>query len=195
MVLALHPGSWWEPAYVGTTPTYSAALKAIEAEHIPWHRAHPGDTLRIDGVLLRTLAPDSSWTAAQQDPNLASVVVAVEFGHVRWLLTGDAEAAEEAWLVQRWGEGLRASVLKSGHHGSKTSSTDGFLDAVHPDVALVSVGAGNTYGLPSPSVMNRYRQRGIQTLRTDEVGAIVVRTDGIHQEIETSAAKWSIPRL
>ena len=195
VITALHPGSWWEPAYVGTTPKYSEALSAIQTAHIPWHRTHPGDSLRIDGVLLRTLAPDSAWTSVQHDPNLASVVLAVEFGQVRWLFTGDAEAAEEDWLVQRWGGGgeLSASILKSGHHGSKTSSTDAFLDAVHPRLALVSVGAGNTYGLPSPLVMDRYQQRGIQTLRTDEVGAIVVRTDGVHQQVETAAGKWNIP--
>ncbi|MEP6765794.1 MAG: DNA internalization-related competence protein ComEC/Rec2 [Gemmatimonadaceae bacterium] len=193
VITALHPASWWEPAYVGTTPTYSNALKAIQAEEIPWHRAHPGDSLRIDGVSLRMLAPDSAWTSAQADPNLASVVVAVEFGRVRWLFTGDAEAAEEEWLVRRWGNQLQSSVLKSGHHGSKTSSTALFLDAVKPRVALVSVGAGNTYGLPSPSIMESYRARGIQTLRTDELGAIIVRTDGLHQEIVTAAGKWNVP--
>ncbi|MEP6781626.1 MAG: DNA internalization-related competence protein ComEC/Rec2 [Gemmatimonadaceae bacterium] len=193
VISALHPQSWYEPAYVGTTPTYGAALRAIQGENIPWHRAHPGDSLRIDGVLLRMLAPDSAWTSAQQDPNLASVVIAVEFGRVRWLFTGDAEGAEEEWLIRKWGDQLQSSVLKSGHHGSKTSSTAAFLDAVNPRVALVSVGAGNTYGLPSPSVMESYRARGIQTLRTDEVGAIIVRTDGVKQQIVTAAGKWNVP--
>lgn len=193
VVQALHPATWWEPAYVGTSPTYRSALMAVQAQHIPWHRAHPGDTLRIDGVLIRALAPDSAWTVAQTDPNLASVVVAVEYKKVRWLFTGDAEIEEEEWLVNRWGSALQSSVLKAGHHGSKTSSSSEFLDAVRPAVALVSVGADNTYGHPSPSVMAEFERRGIQVLRTDRDGPIVVRTDGVRQQIETRAGKWNVP--
>ncbi len=194
VVKALHPATWWEPAYVGTSPTYRTALQAVQAQHIPWHRAHPGDTLRIDGVLIRALAPDSAWTTAQTDPNLASVVVAIEYKHIRWLFTGDAEIEEEEWLVNRWGESLRASILKAGHHGSKTSSSSAFLDAVQPAVALISVGVDNTYGHPSPSTLVAFEQRGIQVLRTDRDGPIVVRTDGTQQEIETKAGKWTISR-
>ncbi|MEO7359481.1 MAG: ComEC/Rec2 family competence protein, partial [Gemmatimonadaceae bacterium] len=193
VVNALHPDTWWEPAYVGTSPTYRSALVAVQAQHIPWHRAHPGDTLRIDGVLIRALAPDSAWTSAQTDPNLASVVIAVEYKQVRWLFTGDAEIEEEEWLVNRWGSALQSSVLKAGHHGSKTSSSNVFLDAVQPSVALVSVGADNTYGHPSPSVMTEFERRGIQVLRTDRDGPIVVRTDGVRQQIETRAGKWNVP--
>jgi competence protein ComEC len=166
---------------------------AVQAQHIPWHRARPGDTLRIDGVLIRALAPDSTWTAAQTDPNLASVVVAVEYGQVRWLLTGDAEAAEEAWLVEHWGDALSASVLKAGHHGSKTSSSPAFLDRVNPSVALVSVGADNTYGHPSPSTLQEFAKRGIRTFRTDRDGSIVVRTNGLTEEVEAAGEKWNIP--
>lgn len=193
VVKALHPATWWEPAYVGTSPTYRSALVAVQEQHIPWHRAHPGDTLRIDGVLIRALAPDSAWTVAQTDPNLASVVVMVEYKNVRWLFTGDAEIEEEEWLVNRWGGALHSSVLKAGHHGSKTSSSSAFLDAVNPTVALVSVGADNTYGHPSSSVMAEFERRGIQVLRTDRDGPIVVRSDGMRQQIETHAGKWNVP--
>ncbi len=193
LIAAIPPALWWEPAYVGTSPTYRNALKAVQSEGIPWHRVHPGDTLRVDGVLVRALAPDSAWTVQQTDPNLASVVVAVEFGSVRWLLTGDAEVEEEEWLIKRWGDALQSSVLKSGHHGSKTSSSAPFLDVVRPVVALISVGADNTYGHPSPSVMEEYARRGIRAFRTDRDGALVVRTDGVHQEVVTREGKWNVP--
>ena len=193
VVQALHPATWWEPAYVGTSPTYRTALTAVQANNIPWHRAHPGDTLRIDGVLIRALAPDSAWTRAQTDPNLASVVVAIEYKRVRWLFTGDAEIEEEEWLVNRWGDALHSSILKVGHHGSKTSSSSAFLDAVQPTVALISVGLDNTYGHPSPSTLAEFEQRGIQVLRTDRDGPIVVRTDGSQQQIQTRAGKWNVP--
>lgn len=194
VVRALHPQTWWEPAYVGTSPTYRSALVAVDGEHIPWHRAHPGDTMNIDGVVVRALAPDSAWTVEQTDPNLASVVVMVEFGSTRWLFTGDAEAEEEQWLVNRWGNALTATVLKAGHHGSKTSSTPAFLDAVNPQVVLVSVGADNTYGHPSPLVMSEMVRRGIRVLRTDQEGTIIVGTDGQRQWVETRAGKWDLPK-
>lgn len=194
VVRALHPLTWWEPAYVGTSPTYRSALLAVAGEHIPWRRAHPGDSMNIDGVVVRALAPDSAWTVEQTDPNLASVVVMVEYGSTRWLFTGDAEAEEEQWLVNRWGRALSATVLKAGHHGSKTSSTQAFLDAVNPQLALVSVGADNTYGHPSPSVMSEMARRGIRVLRTDQEGTIIVGTDGTRQWVETRAGKWDLAK-
>ena len=138
-------------------------------------------------------APDSTWTAQQQDPNLASVVLLVEFGTVRWLFTGDAEAAEEQWLITRWGHTLSASVLKAGHHGSKTSSSAQFLDQVNPSIALVSVGADNTYGHPSPSTLQEFARRGIKVMRTDRDGSIVVRTDGVTQTVESREGTWTVP--
>lgn len=193
LIEAIRPGLWLEPAYVGTSPAYRAALQAVERHHIPWRRAHPGDSLDVDGMMVRVLAPDSAWTTKQTDPNLASVVVAIEYGRTRWLFTGDAETEEEDWLVERWGTALDASVLKSGHHGSKTSSSVAFLDLVTPQVALVSVGADNTYGHPSPSVMHEYERRGVRTFRTDHDGSLVVRSNGVTQEVVRLGEKWNVP--
>src|SRR5208337_4332587 len=105
-------------------------------------------------------------------------VVLAQFGAVRFLLTGDAEAPEESWLLAHAASELHADVLKVGHHGSSTSSTAPFLDAVHARVALVSVGAGNAYGHPSEEVMHDLLVRGAAVLRTDQLGNVVVRTDG-----------------
>src|SRR6185437_6402552 len=104
--------------------------------------AHPGDSTAIDGVRLIFLAPDSVWTSRLVDPNLASVVTLVRYGEVRMLLMGDAERPEEDWLLDHEEDALHADILKVGHHGSGTSSSDEFLDAVRPRLALVSVGAG-----------------------------------------------------
>jgi competence protein ComEC len=191
---ALRPKAYWDGAYVSPNSAYRASLATAARRGVSWHRVHPGDSLRVDGVLFRVLAPDSAWTVAQDDPNNASTVIMVEFGSVRLLLTGDAEAPEEQWMAERWGDtALRADVLKSGHHGSKTSSTAAFLDAVHPRVAVVSVGAGNTYGLPSRTVMEAYAARGIVTLRTDEIGSIVVSTDGHRIRFAGADGAWSLP--
>ncbi len=160
---------------------------------MPWRRAHPGDSLAVDGVTITFLAPDSTWTAGLVDPNLASVVALVRAGDVRMLLMGDAERAEERWLLDH-GADLHADVLKVGHHGSGTSTTPEFLAAVHPRLALVSVGAGNSYHLPTPSVMGALAADGAQVLRTDRVGSIVARTDGHRLFVDAAGDTWELLR-
>jgi competence protein ComEC len=99
------------------------------------------------------------------------------------LLTGDVEARAEAALL-RAPAALRAAVLKVPHHGSRTSSTPAFVDAVDPLVAVLSVGADNRYRLPAPEVERRYRARGACVLRTDRCGAITVEL-GERLEVRT----------
>jgi competence protein ComEC len=111
---------------------------------------------------------------------------------VRFLLVGDAERAEEDWLLAQHRDELRADVLKVGHHGSATSSSDSFLAAVHPDVAIISVGLGNKYGHPSPDVLRALSLVGADILRTDEAGTVIVRTDGKHIEIEAGGERWLV---
>ena len=89
-------------------------------------------------------------------------------------------------------ERLHADVLKVGHHGSSTSSTPAFLDAVRPRLALISVGAGNTYGHPNTGVLAALAARGAQVLRTDLTGTVVVRTDGTHIYVETHGDSWQL---
>ena len=162
-------------------------------EHVRWARAHPGDTLTIDSVSLRLLAPDSAWTASLADPNLASVIVQVRYGEISLLFMGDAEQPEEEWLLARDSIALRADILKVAHHGSRTSSSEPFLAAVQPRLALVSVGAGNSYGLPTPEIMRRLAARGAQVLRTDRLGTIVARTDGHRVFVDAAGDTWELP--
>ncbi|PYP80554.1 MAG: DNA internalization-related competence protein ComEC/Rec2 [Gemmatimonadetes bacterium] len=190
---SLHPSRFLDPGYVGTSPPYLAALTEAARARVPWQRVHPGDSLRIDEVLLTALAPESTWVAGLTDANLASTVLVARVGAIRFLFTGDAEAPEEEWLLAHDADALAADVLKVGHHGSRTSTTPRFLGAVRPRLALVSVGAHNAYGHPSPEVMQTLRDSGAQVLRTDRVGTIIVSTDGRHLEVEARNEKWSIP--
>jgi competence protein ComEC len=194
----LGAGVVWDAAFVLGSDVYGGVLREARARQIPWQRVEPGDSLVVDGVSVRVLAPDSAWTASLDDPNLASVVVSVRVGEVRFLLVGDAEAAEERWLLARAradrtvADALRADVLKVGHHGSSTSTTPEFLGAVSPSLALVSVGAGNVYGHPSATVLHRLRQAGAEVLRTDQRGTLVVRTDGRRILVEAGGERWRL---
>ena len=147
VVEALHPAQWWEPAFVTGSEGYRRALEAVRREAVPWHRVRPHDVLSIDGVRIEVVAPDSSWTAVQSDANETSVVLRVSFGNIAFLLTGDAEANEEEWMVAH-ANILHAQVLKVGHHGSRTSSSAAFLDAVHPMLASCRLAPITATGIP-----------------------------------------------
>jgi competence protein ComEC len=190
VIAGLHPAAYWDGAYAGTSPPYRASLIAARDGHVAWKRVHPGDSLVVDGVRLHVLAPDSAWMIGLMDPNAGSVVVLAEYGLIRMLLMGDAEKGEEERLVSAYGGDLRADVLKVGHHGSSTSSTASFLALVRPRIALISVGAGNTYGHPSASVLRSLTAAGAAVMRTDLEGSIVCRTDGRALEIEEGGDRW-----
>ncbi|HEY9229548.1 MAG TPA: DNA internalization-related competence protein ComEC/Rec2 [Gemmatimonadaceae bacterium] len=194
LLRAFKPAAYVDAGFPGGAESYRMSLDAARAMRVRWRRAHPGDSVVIDGVTITFLAPDSAWTASLTDPNLASVIARVTYGDVRMLLVGDAERAEEEWLLARDRDALRADILKVGHHGSSTSSTEEFLDAVRPSLALVSVGAGNTYHLPKVEVLQRIARYGAQVLRTDHLGTIVARTDGARLFIEAAGDRWELPR-
>lgn len=192
VVRALHPRRYLDAAFAEPTESYRASLVAAREQGTEWRRIHPGDSARVDGVSLTFLAPDSAWVAGLTDANDASAVALLRVGRVRFLLVGDADAAEEAWVLAGGAERLRADVLKVGHHGSSTSSTGAFLDAVRPRLALISVGAGNTYGHPSTSVLEALAERGAQVLRTDLAGPVVIRTDGARIEVQAHGDSWRL---
>ena len=194
VINALHPRVYWDAAFAGGSEAYSASLLAAERNRLEWRRVHPGDSMQIDGVTIAFLAPDSTWTVGLKDPNLSSTIALIRYGAVRFLLVGDAEVEEEDWLLARYGAALRADVLKVGHHGSSTSSSDAFLRAVRPSLAVISVGAGNMYGHPSEDVLYALRRSGSVILRTDQVGTISIRSDGQHIEVATRASKWELVR-
>lgn len=191
---ALRPHEVRDAAFVSGSDAYRAVLATAAAQGVHWARVRPGERVDVDGIELEFLAPDSAWTASLDDPNEASTVVRARYGAVRLLLTGDAEAGEEAWLLEHAAGNLSAEVLKVGHHGSSTSTTPAFLEAVAPRIALVSVGAGNSYGHPSPAVMRSLVDNGVTVLRTDQLGPIVVRTDGTTLEVEAAGLRWPVAR-
>lgn len=194
IVRALKPAELRDAAFVEGSTIYREMLRTTQEVGTRWQRVRPGERIDIDGMELEFLAPDSAWTVSLRDPNEASTVVRVRYGSVRFLLTGDAETGEERWLLDRDAAALDVDILKVGHHGSSTSSTPEFLEAVSPRLALVSVGAGNTYRHPSAEVMARLVGQGATVLRTDQLGGVVVRTDGTHIEVEAAGVRWPVAR-
>lgn len=190
----LAPGEFWDSAFPQGSAAYERTLRAAMAAGIEWNRVQAGMVMSVDGVTVRFLAPDSTWTASLNDPNEASTIALVEFGSTRFLLTGDAEVAEEGWLLAHARSDLKADVLKVAHHGSSTSSTDDFLAAVSPALAVISVGADNLYGHPSADVLAGLSRVGARTLRTDESGTVVIRTDGRRIKATASGVEWDISR-
>ncbi|MCA9553374.1 MAG: DNA internalization-related competence protein ComEC/Rec2, partial [Myxococcales bacterium] len=123
------------------------------------------------------------------DINDGSVVISVELGARRILMVGDAEAVAEQDLLQACAECLDADVLKAGHHGSRSSTTDAFLTAVSPEHAVLSCGLHNHFGFPHPEVVARLEAAGVRVWRTDLEGAIIVRTDGEALEVYSYEAR------
>jgi competence protein ComEC len=170
-----------EPGMRGPGPGYRAWVAKLASEGRTSGRLATGDRFSFDDVAFRVLWPDR--TAVPVEPgddgtsiNNVSIVLLGTIGHERFLLTGDIEEGIDPILL---GRGLpHVDVLKVAHHGSRTSSTGEFLDAVRPRIAVVSVGAKNTYGHPAPATLARLRDRHATVYRTDLDGTVVVTLDG-----------------
>lgn len=191
---AMRPAWYIDPGYAGAGRAYRASLLRAREHGIRWRRVRPGDSLVVDEAVITFLAPDSAWADRLRDPNEASVVARIRVGRVAMLMTGDAEAGEEAWLVRYHRDQLRADILKVAHHGSRTSSTPEFLDAVRPRLALISVGAGNLYGHPDAGVLRALAARGAVVLRADRHGVVIARTDGRIVEVDAQGERWTLRR-
>jgi beta-lactamase superfamily II metal-dependent hydrolase len=115
--------------------------------------------------------------------NNDSLVLRLTYGRRSLILSGDMEKQIESRLVAA-NAVEHTDVLKVAHHGSKTSTTEPFLEAVHPAFAVISAGFENLYGHPHADVIERLKQANIEIFRTDQMGAITVRTDGQHVQAE-----------
>jgi len=170
-------GSVVMPDVEHNTPTFENFLTAIENNDIPITIPQPRDILRAGIINLVVVAPPNPHPSPQGNLNNASIVLRLMHGQRSFLFTGDADAELEAWMVQS-GINLSADVLKIGHHGSRTSTTEIFLDAVNPSTAVISLGANNRHGHPHQEVIDRLNERSISILRTDQQGTIRMLSNG-----------------
>jgi competence protein ComEC len=173
-----------EPAELIADPLYTGFLDEVAVAAAPWRAARPGIRFELDSVRFTVLHPDTLWSGWREDLNEDSVVLLVEYRRFRALLAGDAGIPAEGWLHGRVGD---VALLKVGHHGSRSATGAAWLAELRPEVAVVSVGAGNRYGHPHPEVLARLRQAGASVWRTDESGSISVWTDGSEMRVAARA--------
>ena len=137
----------------------------------------------IGGLVLHpTSAYISDSGPAPDGVNNGSVVIRIVYRGTSILLTGDIEHETDGDLM-RWSHRLRSDILKAAHHGSRTSSTPEFLAGVNPSIVAISCGKNNKFRHPSPEVVQRFHEMGIQIWRTDHSGAITARIDRGHIDI------------
>jgi competence protein ComEC len=161
-------------------PAFTRLKQVARELNVPIEQERRGQSFAWDGVKVDFLWPEASRDeVAPEAKNNDSLVVRLQYGDRTVLLPGDAEKqVEYAMLAENDRGFLHADVLKVGHHGSKNSSMPEFLDAVGPQVSVISSGVENPYGHPSPELLERLEKRGSRILRTDQVGAVQVLTDG-----------------
>ncbi len=166
------------------TDIFQALYEAVSLEESTVDLVRRGTRIDMgEGMVVEVLFPEQVFEVG--DRNVNSLVVRVVYGESSWLLTGDIGIEQEEYLVGVYGEELQSDVLKLGHHGSKTSSSQLFLDAAAPSLAIISAGKDNRYGHPAEEVVARVAGAGVPMLATFEVGTIITESDG--QQITTSA--------
>jgi competence protein ComEC len=175
----------WEGPAPASDGSYRRFDAAVRGARVPRRTVWRGAPMRWDGVDVEVLSPPRAPRAPWRVRNDDSVVVRLRHGENSFLLAGDIEKEAEAALPEP-----EASVLKVPHHGSRSSSTPGFLAAVSPRLALLSAGHRNRHGHPHAEVVARYLARGVELLRTDVHGTITVSSDGRRLWVSTFEEPW-----
>ena len=149
--------------------------QTARAFHVQFEPHHAGESFDFGGLHIRVLNPQRDWPPSTRDQDDESLVLHMQYGETSALLVGDAHHRIEKFLIE---ESPRADLLKVGHHGSLTSSSPEFLEAVQPRFAVVSAGRYNSFKHPRPEVMRRYAEAHVETYRTDLAGAVSFFLDG-----------------
>lgn len=170
----------WMNGETSDSQVFARALEAIEMNEVNYYEPEIGELFDIGPLEIAVLHPNS-LTA---NTNNNSLALRMQYDEVSFLFTGDAEQQAENELLNR-GENLQATILHVGHHGSNTSTTSNFLEAVQPEIAIYSAGIDNSYGHPDLEIIHRIKTSGTLLYGTDIHGTIVAETDGKTVSIKT----------
>lgn len=184
-------GQIYMPKVSTTTKTFNDVLTAIKNKGLSASQPAPGTNFKLGQSKCVALGPINSKS---DDLNTYSIIIKLTYGNKKFLFTGDAQAINEEDIINK-GYDVSADVLKVGHHGSLTSTSDVFLKAVSPVCAVISVGKGNDYGHPHKDILQKLNKTNIDIYRTDESGTIIITSDGnkINVDKKASAIKEQAP--
>ncbi|MFC4406703.1 lamin tail domain-containing protein [Haloarchaeobius iranensis] len=177
-------GAVYDPGLSSSSNTYSRYLDAIEEYDVSLYQTREGAQMPVEGVDVSVLGPPQDLLANDQR-NENSLVLRVTHGETSFLFTGDAEVEGESALVQEYGNQLDSTVFKAGHHGSRSSSRSSLLDAVQPQVVVVTSAYDSQYGHPHEEALQRFASRSIPTYWTATHGNVVVYSNGSAVSIAT----------
>ncbi len=174
-------GDIYMPEVAATTRTFEDVLTAIENKNLTVTSPEPGSNFIIGDATCTILAPNSE---DYSDLNNYSIVIRLLYGNTSFLFTGDAETVSEKEMLEK-GYNLKSDVLKVGHHGSTTSTSVDFLQAVSPDFAVIMAGEDNDYGHPHQETLDLLNSAGIKIYRTDLNGSITFTSNGSGLSVST----------
>lgn len=171
-----------EPGTNSSTPTYYAFKQKIKAKQIKELIVKRGDVIMLDeknNIFLEVLFPDRD--ASDMPSNEGSLVMKLVYGQTCVMLQGDSVSDIEEYLlsIESLKDNMKCQILKAGHHGSRTSTSNDYVQAVSPEFAIISSGKGNRYGHPHREVLETLRNNNVSVLRTDQEGRITFLSDGI----------------
>lgn len=153
--------------------TYRELMDSMKYRHMTFITPEVGAEYELGSATFTVIAPNDTY----EDANNSSMSLILDYGDTSFLFSGDCEEEAEQDMLAN-GLNLDVDVYQVGHHGSKSSSTEEFLDAMSPEYAVISCEEGNSYGHPHAKTLNNLRARGIRVFRTDEQGSIVACSDG-----------------
>lgn len=175
------------PKSSNNTKTFEDFVKAVKEKNKKLYSPKSGENFQFADSIFQVIAPNSD---KYEDTNNYSIVMKLTYKDSSFLFTGDAEALSENEILQK-GYDIKSDLLKIGHHGSSSSTSDKFLRAVNPKYAVICVGKDNSYNHPKKSVMDRLKRYSIDVYRTDEQGTIVVNCDGKGISFDKSPASYN----
>lgn len=165
------------PDLENDTVTYDEVMDELDILQTEIIYPEPGDRFVLGDAEFTVLCPEPELVD-EADMNDASVGIRLAHGKNSFVMCGDAEEESEREMVRRYGGGLECDVLKCGHHGSSTATSNGFLKAVNPAWAVISCGRDNSYGHPHREVLSRLEDEDVQIYRTDRMGSVTAFSDG-----------------
>jgi len=177
-------GAVYDPGIAASTQTYGEYLDAVEEHDVTLYETREGDAIDFGEVDVDVLGPPDPYLESEAR-NENSIVLRLTHGETSVMLSGDAEDDQEEYLIDTYGAELGSTVLKAGHHGSSSSSSEPFLDAVRPRAVVVSSAYDSQYGHPHDEVLRRLSDRSIPTYWTATHGDVVLVSDGSGISVQT----------